>query len=133
LDCHHIHILNDETSSTTIIPGALPLPSIKTLLGNGSFDSGNPTPWSTLLSHEDFSLAIGLKAAWTDIQSHLNDTVIKTHLNLPFYKGPLKLPAQIPMAPSLILSLQPFQNVLTFLHMNNYINSTTLYKKILPY
>ena len=78
LDCHHIHILNDETSSTTIIPGALPLPLIKTLLGNGSFDSGNPTPWSTLLSHEDLPLAIGLKAAWTDIQSHLNDTVINT-------------------------------------------------------
>jgi hypothetical protein len=78
LDHCHIRILNDETSSTTVIPGALPLPSIETLLGNGSFDSGNPTPWSTLLSHEDLPLAIGLKAAWTDIQSHLNDTVINT-------------------------------------------------------
>jgi hypothetical protein len=78
LDHHHIRILNDETSSTTVIPGALPLPLIETLLGNGSFDSGNPAPWSTLLSHEDSPLAIGLKAAWTDIQSHLNDTVINT-------------------------------------------------------
>jgi hypothetical protein len=121
LDHHHIRILNDETSSTTVIPGALPLPSIETLLSNGSFDSSNPAPWSTLLSHKDSPLAIGLKAASTDIQSHLNDTVI-TRLNLPFYKGPLKLLARIPMAPSLILSPQPFQNVLTFLHINNYLN-----------
>jgi hypothetical protein len=101
LDRHHIRILNDETSSTTIIPGALPLPSIKTLLGNGSFDSGNPAPWSTLLSHKDSPLAIGLKAAWTDIQSHLNDTVINTP-QLAILQRPI------------ILSPQPFQNVLTF-------------------
>jgi hypothetical protein len=125
LDRHHICILNDETSSTTIIPGALPLPSIETLLGNGLFDSRNPAPWSTLLSHEDFPLAIGLKAAWTDIQSHLNDTVINTP-QLAIVKRPIEAAARIPAAPSLILSPQPFQNVLTFLHMNNYLNSTTL-------
>lgn len=75
---------------------------------------------------------LDFNAAWTDIQNFIVMTLWLTYLNMPFYQGPLKLQARIRTDSSHVLSLQPFQNVLTFLHMNNYLNSTTLYKKVSP-
>jgi len=75
LDRRQVHFHDDGSTTTTVTAGALNIPSIAALLGARSFDAGNTTPWATLLSHEESSLAVALKAAWSDIQSHLTEQV----------------------------------------------------------